>query len=254
MNILIADPDDEFVTILAYWLRSHGHDPIVAQDADAALKLWRERSPELALVDLALPGASGPEFCRRLRLEGLGLICVLTDPRHEEEEVRALEQGADGYLTKPVSMRHLQARINALGRRARKHATARSDGQFKIGPSSVNLARHEVIRGGRLYRLTPIEGRLLQLLVSNAGHVLPTSVILQRIWGYEGSEANLIKTHIHHLRQKIEPDPEKPRYLLTLPTVGYLLQLEEQAQPEDAPPGSAASTHAAPLFYRSRSA
>ncbi|HEY7349601.1 MAG TPA: response regulator transcription factor [Ktedonobacterales bacterium] len=254
MNILIADPDDEFVTILSYWLRSHGHDPLIAQNASETLKLWRERSPELALVDLALPGATGPEFCKRLRLEGRGLILVLTDPRQEEEEVRALEQGADDYLRKPISMRQLQARINALGRRAQTLSAARSDGQFKIGPSSVNMARHEVLRNGHHYRLTPTEGRLLHLLVANAGQVIPASTILQHIWGFEGHEPNLIKTHIHHLRQKIEPDPERPRFLLTLPTVGYILHLQEQAQPENLPPGAGASVDSSATFFHSRSA
>ncbi len=253
MKILIADPDDELVTLLSYWLRTHGHAPLIAQNASETLKLWRERSPELVLLDLSLPGANGPEFCKRLRHEGVGLICVLTDPRHEEEEVRALEEGADEYLAKPVSMRQLQARINALGRRAQKFVAARSDGQFKIGPTSVNLARHEVTRNGRRYHLTPIEGRLLQLLISNAGQVLPTSTILQRIWGYEGNQANLIKTHIHHLRQKIEPDPEKPRFLLTLPTVGYILQLHEHEQSEEMPPG-AANLRSTTSFFHSRSA
>lgn len=253
MNILIADPDNEFVTILSYWLRSHGHNPLIAQDANETLNIWREQSPELALVDLALPGTNGTDFCQRLRLEGMGLILVLTDPRQEEEEARALEQGADDFLVKPVSMRQLQARINALGRRAQKFAAAASGSQVKIGPTSVNLARQEVTRNGRRYRLTPTEGRLLQLLISNAGQVLPTRTILQRIWSYEGSESALIKTHIHHLRQKIEPDPEKPRFLLTIPTIGYILHLQERPQQEDPPPGGGSSVGSATSFY-SRSA
>jgi len=239
MNILIADPDDEFVTILTYWLRSHGHTLLIARSADETLKLWRARAPELALIDLALPGVNGPEFCRSLRQAGVGIILVLTDPLHEEEEVRVLEEGADDYLPKPISMRQLQARINALGRRLRRMTDAGESGQVTIGPTTVHLARHEVIRNGRRYRLTPIEGRLLQLLVSNAGQVLSASTIVQRIWGYEGNEPHLIKAHIHHLRQKIEPDPDQPRYLLTLPTIGYILKLPEQAEAREE--GSAQS-------------
>lgn len=165
-----------------------------------------------------------------------------------------LEQGADDYLAKPISMRQLQARINALGRRAQKLAAASGSSQFKIGPTSVNLARHEVIRNGRRYHLTPTEGRLLQLLVSNAGQVIPTSTILQRVWGYEGNEPHLIKTHIHHLRQKIEPDPDRPRFLLTLPTVGYILHLQEQTRQDDTPPGAGSGGPNTASFYHSRSA
>ncbi len=235
MNILIADPDHEFVTILAYWLRSHGHYPLSANNAAQALKIWRERAPEIAVVDLALPGANGPEFCRQLREANAGLILVLTDPTHEEEEIHALEQGADGYLPKPASMRQVQAHITALGRRIQP-LTGIGSRQFQIGPTTINLERYEVYRNGRRYRLTPTEGRLLQLLISNVGQPLSTSTIIQRIWGYEGREANLLKTHIHHLRQKIEPDPERPRYLLTLPSIGYLLTLQEQKDQEDTPP------------------
>jgi two-component system alkaline phosphatase synthesis response regulator PhoP len=166
---------------------------------------------------------------------------VLSEPGREDEEVRALEQGADEYLAKPLSMRQVQARLNALGRRTRTFAAARNESQFQIGSTSVSLTRHEVIRDGRRYRLTPIEGRLLRLLVTNAGQVIPASTILQHVWGYEDNQSNLIKTHIHHLRQKIEPDPDKPRYLLTLPTVGYVLHLQEQAKPGDSRPGEGRS-------------
>lgn len=251
MNILIADPDNEFVIILSYWLRSHGHNPLIAQDASATLNIWREQSPELALVDLALAGTNRTAFCQRLRLEGMGLILVLTDPRQEEEEVCALEQGADDFLVKPISMRQLQARINALGRRAQKFVAAASGSQIKIGPTSVNLARQEVTRNGRCYRLTPTEGRLLQLLISNAGQVIPARTILQRIWGYEDSESTLIKTHIHHLRQKIEPEPERPRFLLTIPTIGYILQLQERPQQEGLLPGGRSAVRSATSFFHS---
>ena len=233
MQILIADPDREWVTLLSYWLRLHGHDPLIAQDASTLLQRWRERSPELILLDFGLPGVSGPKFCQRLRQEGTGLIVVLADPRQDEEEVCTLEQGADDYLAKPVSMRLLQARLNALGRRAQPGSTASGTSSVKIGPTIVHLARHELVRHGRRLRLTPIEGRLLQLLLANAGQVIPTGTIGQRIWGDEETHADLIKTHIHHLRQKLEPDPEKPRFLLTQPSLGYLLSLQEQSPPEN---------------------
>jgi DNA-binding response OmpR family regulator len=181
-------------------------------------------------VDLALPGANGLQFCQRLRQEGTGLILVLTTPRHAEEVVvEALEQGADAYVGKPVSMREVQARITALGRRAQP-GTASSGSQVKLGPTTVNLARQEVRRQGCLYRLTPTEGRLLHMFVAHAGQVLPASIICQWIWGMEDPDPNLLKTHIHHLRQKLEPDPARPRFLLTRPTAGYVLQLQEPAR------------------------
>jgi DNA-binding response OmpR family regulator len=237
MHILIGDPDREFVTLLSYWLRSHGHEPLIAQQESALLTLWHERAPDLVLFDLSLPGANGPAFCRRLRLEGAGLIVALSESSGEEEEVRALELGADDYLAKPLSMRKVQARLDALFRRAGRGAAARQGSLVQIGATSVSLTRCEVIRNGHRCRLTPLEERLLRLLITHAGQVISTSFILQRIWDSEGTPSNLIKTHIHHLRQKIEPDPDKPRFLLTLPTVGYVLHLQEQGKPDDALPG-----------------
>ena len=240
MKMLIADPDREFVSIVTYWLGSRGHQTLIAHEAKEALKHWLGEKPDLAVIDLNLPGAGGVDFCRQLRQAHTGIILVLTDPTQEEEEVDALEQGADDYLRKPISMRQLQARIMALARRARALLSEASATLVKIGPTSVNLARYEVTRNGRRARLTPIEGRLLQFLLSNAGHVVSAETIIQHIWGYENAEAHLIKTHIHHLRRKIEPDPARPRFLLTLPTVGYLLRVQG-SETEDGPPTNGAS-------------
>ena len=253
MQILIADPDREWVTMLSYWLRCHGHDPLVARDASELLTLWHERSPELLLMDFGLRGVKGPLFCQRLRQEGTGLIMVLTNPRQVDEEAQTLEQGADDYLAKPVSLHLLQAHINALGRRAPQALPAASEtSQFRIGSTLFNLARSEVIRHGRHLHLTPIEGRLLHLLFANAGQVLPASIILEHIWGYEDYNANLLKTHIHHLRQKIEPTPTRPCFLLTLPGVGYVLHLQEQPQQEAFSPDTEASILSATFAHTRR--
>lgn len=228
MKMLIADPDAEWVTLLAYWLRSHGHTPLLAHTHRDALQLWSEHAPALALVDLALSGGSDrTAFCRQLRAAGRGSILVLTDPLLGDEEADALEQGADVYLRKPISMRRVQAHINALLRRKHGIPGTLESSQLKIGPISVNLTHYEVRRQGRSSRLTPIEGRLLHFLLANAGQVLPQGTILQHIWGLDGHAPNLLKTHIHHLRQKIEPDPRQPRFLVTIPTVGYVLYLAD---------------------------
>jgi DNA-binding response OmpR family regulator len=146
-------------------------------------------------------------------------------------------------------MHRLQARLHALGRRAQQGILALGNSQFRIGSTRINLARYELIRQGSCLRLTPIEGRLLQLLLANAGQVIPAGTILQRIWGSEATHADRIKTHMHHLRQKIEPDPEKPRFLLTLPTVGYVLYLQDQAQQEASLPASEASMRSATFAH-----
>jgi DNA-binding response OmpR family regulator len=245
MTILIADPDDEFVFLLTYWLRRHGQIPLLAQDRHTTLHLWRTHCPEVVVVDLALPETGRTAFCRRLRETGRGRILVLTDPRSLDEEEDALEQGADDFLAKPISMRRVSAHVDALARRTQRLPEIPERDQVQIGPTSVRLMHLEVLRQGRRARLTPIEGRLLNLLVSHAGQVLPSSTILQRIWGDEGYEPHLIKVHIHHLRQKIEPNPQHPRFLLTIPTVGYLLHLQGLEDSQEVP-SSAVGQEAAP--------
>ena len=225
MTILIADSDDEFATLLTYWLHRHGQIPLLAQDWRTTLQLWRTHCPDVVVVDLALLETGRTAFCRLLRATGRGRILVLTDPRSLDEEENALEQGADDFLAKPISMRQGSAHIDALARRIQRLPDVPGREQVQIGPTSVRLMHHEVLRQGHRARLTPLEGRLLSLLVSHAGQVLPSSTILQRIWGDEGYEPHLIKVHIHHLRQKIEPNPQHPQFLLTIPTVGYLLHL-----------------------------
>ena len=213
---------------------------LTAHNAQEALKHWFRETPDLVLIDLSLPGSGGVAFCRQLRQAHAGMMLVLTDPTSEEEEAHALEEGADDYLRKPVSMRQLQARIMALARRAQAMLGEASATFVKIGPTSVNLARYETIRNGRRTRLTPTEGRLLHFLLSNAGQVVSAETIIQHIWGYENAEARLVKTHIHHLRRKIEPDPTHPRFLLTLPSVGYLLRVQT-SEAGDGPPDNEAA-------------
>lgn len=232
MKILIADSEDEFVLLLTYWLRRHGHFPLLAQDRSTTLQLWREHCPDVVVVDLALSETGRTAFCRILRETSRGRILVLTDPLSVDEEEDALEQGADDYLPKPISMRRLHARIDALARRSYGMPGYSVRNPVQIGPTSVHLMHHEVLRHGHRYRLTPLEGRLLNLLVSNAGQVLPSSTILQRIWGDANDNPHLIKVHIHSLRQKIEPYPHQPQFLLTIPTVGYILYLQGR---EDGP-------------------
>jgi DNA-binding response OmpR family regulator len=222
MKILIADDDRELVDMLTYWLRAHGHQITVAFDGEQAMKRWREQPPDLVLLDIQMPRFDGFEVVRRMRGESNALVIVLTCCDREDDEVRALELGADDFLRKPFRPRQLLARIQAAGRRAFSVSNPINGSSITIGPISLDVSRHEVVRNGSRLRLTPIESRLLHLLLTHAGQVLTTETIIDRVWGYdEVGDSGLVKTHIRHLRQKVEPDPGSPRYLLTVPGVGY---------------------------------
>ena len=222
MRILIADDDRELVDMLTYWLRAHGHHVTVAFDGDQTMKRWREQAPDLVLLDIQMPKYDGFEVVRRMRGESNALIIVLTCCDREDDEVQALDLGADDFLRKPFRPRQLLARIQAAARRAVTTSNPMNGSSITIGPISLDVTRHEVSRNGSRLRLTPTESRLLHLLLTHAGQVLTTDTIIERVWGYsEVGDSGLVKTHIRHLRQKVEPDPASPCYVLTVPGVGY---------------------------------
>jgi two-component system alkaline phosphatase synthesis response regulator PhoP len=154
--------------------------------------------------------------------ESTALVLMLTCRDREQDEVHGLELGADDYLTKPFSPKQLLARIRALARRATSAPTIRGNTMVAVGPISLDPMRHEATRNGTTVRLTPIESRLLHLLLTHSGQVLTTDLIVERVWGYDDAgDTGLVKTHIRHLRQKVEPEPNSPQYIVTVPGVGY---------------------------------
>lgn len=234
MKILVVDDDREHVDILTYWLRGHGHEIVRAFDGEQAVARWREEKPDLVILDINLPKLDGFEVCRRMSGESNALVIVLTCHELEADEIRALDLGADDYLRKPFSASKLLARIRALARRANAAQHVSSASQVAVGPVSLDSMRHEAARNGARVRLTPIESRLLHLLLTHSGQVLTTDQIVERVWGYDDAgDTRLVKTHIRHLRQKIEPQPNSPQYIVTVPGVGYTF-MSQNAPPEVA--------------------
>ena len=222
MRILVADDDRDMVDLLTYWLKGYGHDIVRAFDGEQAIAKWREGQPDLVILDVEMPKYDGFEVCRRMSGESTALVLFLTCHDREADEVRALDLGGDDYLRKPFSPRQLLARIRALSRRATASSTVQVNSVVSVGPIRLDSMRHEVTRSGVKVRLTPTESRLLHLLLTHNGQVLTTEVIVERVWGYDDvSDTSLVKTHIRHLRQKVEPNPNAPQFILTVPGVGY---------------------------------
>jgi DNA-binding response OmpR family regulator len=175
-------------------------------------------------MDTALKDADMLEVCRDLRNKHDALVLVVTDGKDVQDEVRCLESGADDYLRKPFFPSQLLARIRAVSRRARSTVERRPSSVVTVGPICVDTLHNEATVYGKAVRLTPTESKLLHLLAVNANDVCTASQIVTHVWGYDGEgDASLIKAHIRHLRQKIEPDPGNPFYILTVPGVGYTL-------------------------------
>src|SRR5437660_3980431 len=169
-----------------------------------------------------MPKLDGFEVCRQMRSETNSMVLILTAHDREDDEVRGLEMGADDYLRKPFSPRQLLARIKAILRRSSSTKGPGGSSTITVGPVSLDAMRHEVTRDGIKVRLTPTESRLLHLLITHTGQVLTTDMIIERVWGYDDAgDSGLVKTHIRHLRQKVEPNQNAPQYIMTVPGVGY---------------------------------
>ena len=224
MKILIVDDDRDLLALVGFALTQAGYAVVKADDAPEALRQFGAESPDLAILDINLPSGSGFDVCRAIRGQSRIPVMMLTVRGEEEDLVRALELGADDYLTKPFSPRTLLARVKALLRRAGLEA----GGPMTAGRLALDLEAHTLVVAGQPpLRLTKLEVRLLQILMANAGHVVGTERLLTHVWGHRGSgDRQLLKQLVHRLRQKLEDDPGQPRHLQTDAGAGYRLVVE----------------------------
>ena len=228
MKILVVDDDLELSGLIGYALRQAGYMVVEAGDGVTALEMFDRESPALVILDVNLPRLSGLEVCRKIRAASRTPVMMLTVKNAEEDQVQALDLGADDYLTKPFSPRTLLARVRALLRRAGEEKPL----PLAAGDFSLDLEVQAVsVSGGDPVRLTRLELRLLQILLANAGHTLPAERLLAHVWGSRGSgDRQLLKQLVHRLRQKIEADAAEPRYLVTVSGVGYSLHSKGEGE------------------------
>jgi DNA-binding response OmpR family regulator len=224
MKILIADDDRDLLSLIAFTLTQAGYLVVKASDGQVAVGLFETELPDLVVLDINMPSASGFQVCEAIRAKSRVPIMMLTVRGEEEDLVRALELGADDYLTKPFSPRTLLARIKALLRRAGVDSTA----PLAVGRVALDVDEHTVtISHGVPVRLTKLELRLLQMLLANAGRSVNSDRLLVQVWGHRNSgDRQLLKQLVHRLRQKIEVDPANPALLQTAAGAGYKLVVE----------------------------
>ena len=224
MKVLVADDDRDLRDLVGFTLTQAGYLVIKAADGIAALRTVADEVPDLVILDINMPGASGFQVCESVRRNSRVPIMMLTVRGEEEDLVRALELGADDYLTKPFSPRTLLARAKALLRRAgTEGASVLSNGKLRLDTDEHNLT----IADASPVRLTKLELRLLQLLLANSGRTVSSDRLLIHVWGHRGSgDRQLLKQLVHRLRQKIERDPATPQILQTAAGAGYKLVTE----------------------------
>ena len=225
-RVLLVDDEVPIQRAVGPLLRSRGYEVDVVGTGDEALKAVDLRRPDLIVLDLGLPDMEGTEVCRKIRTESTVPIIVLSARGAEKDKVAALELGADDYVTKPFGPDELVARIRVALRRVFSSGAA-PGGRLRVGDLTIDYDRHRVLRGDDEIRLTPKEFELLALLAQNPDRVLTHRVILKAIWGpHAVNEPEHLWVLMGQLRKKVEPDPSKPRYLLSEPWVGYRFSVD----------------------------
>ena len=230
MAILVVEDEPDLTDLLTYILRRAGHDVLVAFDGETALRLFRERSPELVLLDVGLPKASGWEVCRSIRGESNTPVVFLSGNDKEEDMVQGLDLGAEDYLVKPFSPKVLQARIRAVLRRAQSAGpSGEKKATIAAGDLSLDARWRTASCGDNTVHLTRLEHHVLQELALHFGQVVPHNELIQRVWGYKGeASSNIVKGHIRNVRIKLQEIGSNASIRI-IPGVGYLLDTGRSA-------------------------
>jgi two-component system, OmpR family, KDP operon response regulator KdpE len=223
--VLVVEDEPQMRKFIRASLSSRGYRVLEAERAAEAVRLMTSHNPEIVLLDLGLPDGDGIDVTRQLREWSRVPIIVLSARGREDDKVAALDAGADDYLTKPFGVNELLARMRVALRHAQTAGGTTVAQRFEFGQLKIDLVRREVFRGSDELHLTPIEYKLLVLFAQNAGKVLTHQQILKEVWGPAyATQTHYVRVHMAELRKKVEPDPSRPKLLVTEPGVGYRLR------------------------------
>lgn len=227
-KILVVDDDAALVRLFEQILTGKGYEMLKASNGQEALRLFFAHKPDLVLLDIVMPEMDGWQTCSRIRdLSDVPIIMLTGQQKNEDDIVRGLDYGADDYLLKPVGSKELLARVRAILRRAELPPALDVEKRVTYSDDylAMDIAERKVMVNGKRVKLTPIEFRLLTLLVENAGRILTHQQLLEKVWGWEyADDLDYVRIYISHLRRKIEPESTTPRYIITEPGVGYYFQ------------------------------
>jgi two-component system KDP operon response regulator KdpE len=222
-RILAADDEPKYLHLIRAALRALDYEVVEARTGREAVAMVGLRLPVLVLLDVRMPEMNGLEACRRIREFSAVPIILLTALAEPADVVEGLEAGADDYITKPFRPEILLARVRAVLRRGALNQGLAEEPVFDCGPLRVDYAQHAVSLDGKALHLTPTEYQVLAALTRKAGRVVPNATIVEQVWGADhAGEEELVRGIVHRLRNKLEPDPAAPRWVVTAPGVGYL--------------------------------
>ena len=232
-RVLVVDDDPQILRAVRTSLQARGHQVLTAGNGETALDVLAREAVDLVLLDLGLPGMDGQEVIRRVRSWSDVPIIVLSVREGQDEKVRALDSGADDYVTKPFGMAELLARMRAVRRRAEPEEGRPA--VLRFGDLEVDLARRLVRLRGEVVHLTPTEHRLLEAMATNPGKLLTHRWLLQRVWGPGyATEAQYLRVFVRQLRAKLGDDPARPRFVVTEPGLGYRWKPDPDPAPAPA--------------------
>ena len=222
--VLVVDDEPQIVRTLTINLRAREYEVESAGDGRSALQVMEERTPDVVVLDLGLPDMDGVHVLQRIRETSQVPVVVLSARQDSDDKVEALDAGADDYVTKPFGMDEFLARIRAAVRRGPSEAPEAP--VITTEAFTLDFADHRAERDGQEIRLTPTEWRLLGALAQTPGRLVPHAELLRAAWGPAyGRESNYLRVYANQLRRKLEPDPSRPRYLITEPGIGYRLNV-----------------------------
>jgi DNA-binding response OmpR family regulator len=222
LKALVVDDDLALADVVSFTLRKAGYEVIVAHDGLVALDRWRTEAPDLIILDLNLPKLDGLSVCRQIRAQDDTPIIILSVRSDEDDIVTGLKLGADDYIVKPFSPRQMVARAEAVLRRVGD--TSPSTGQLTVGEITLDLSRYKVsCKGEVIAKLTPLECRLMEILMLNHDQVMLADTLIDQVWGPQGGDKDMLKQLVYRLRHKIEICPSKLMFIETVSGVGYSL-------------------------------
>jgi DNA-binding response OmpR family regulator len=234
MKVLLVDDDIDLLDVTSYALRREGFNVIVATDGMQAIQRWETDRPDIVVSDITMPRMNGLELCQRIRHDSTTPVILLTALNSEEQIVQGFQVGADDYVTKPFSPRQLAMRIRAVWRRGSTVGEPEPVRQLRVGDLMLDVETHEVIHHGQEIPLTPLEFKLLHILAANAGRVVTATRLVDYAWGYDGGDVSLLKTHISHIRKKLDLPQSDIGDIRAVARVGYRL-MQDSAAPARTP-------------------
>ena len=231
MKILVVDDEKLLVKGITFNLQNEGYEVEAAYDGISAVELVRRADFDLVLLDWMMPEKSGSEACMEIRTFSDVPVIMLTAKSEDSDKIMGFACGADDYVTKPFNIMELKARIRALLRRsAGNKRKEQESSRLRCGDFTLDMSQRVALRGGRVVDLTAKEYDLLEILMKNVRHVFSREKLMDQVWGYTyAGDYRTVDVHIRRLREKLEPDPAQPKYIMTKWGVGYYFQDEEQS-------------------------